>query len=223
MATIHAPTATLAPDPAARARLTTLAVIAPIGPLAVAGLRAVLPYRTTDDSPGIVAGVAAHPGAEDMVLWLGLLASLTLVLGVVVVSRVAIRGAPVLGTVGAALALLGYGALPVGPAATDLATLAGMRAGIGPAATVGLVREMAAHPSVAVATGLFVLGHVVGTVLLGIALWTMVPRWAALALIVSQPMHLVFAVIVPNGWLDAAGWTLTAIGFAAAGIRSRTL
>jgi len=30
-----------------------------------------------------------------------------------------------------------------------------------------------------------------------------VPAWAALALIVSQPLHLIFAVVVPNGLLDA--------------------
>ncbi len=30
----------------------------------------------------------------------------------------------------------------------------------------------------------------------------MVPVWAAVALIVSQPLHFVFAVVVPNGLLD---------------------
>ncbi len=46
----------------------------------------------------------------------------------------------------------------------------------------------------------------------------MIPKWAATALILSQPLHLVFAVIVPNHALDAIAWTLTGIGFAAAAL-----
>ncbi|HVK24005.1 MAG TPA: hypothetical protein VM677_21845 [Actinokineospora sp.] len=207
----------------ARFGLTALAVIAPIGPLAVAGIRALLPYQTTDDAAGIVAGVAADPGAQDTVVMLGVVASLTLIVGVLVVSMAAIRTAPILGTVGAVLAFLGFASVSTGPAAIDLAALAAVRTGIGDPAAARLVEEMAAHPGTAVATGLFVFGHIVGTVLLGIALWRMVPRWAAVALIVSQPLHLVFAVIMPNGWLDAAAWTLTAIGFAAAGVAFRRM
>ncbi|MGH3983449.1 MAG: hypothetical protein ACRDST_12380 [Pseudonocardiaceae bacterium] len=79
------------------------------------------------------------------------------------------------------------------------------------------------HLTAGIAIGLFVLGHIVRTVLLGIALWRMVPRWATLALIVSQPLHLVFAVVVPNGLLDAAAWSLTAVGFAATAVRYRNM
>lgn len=123
-----------------------------------------------------------------------------------------------LGTVGAVLAFLGYASLLAGPGATDAATLAGPQAGIDNETTARIVEQMVAHPMVGIATGLFVLGHIVGTVLLGIALWRTVPRWAVLALIVSQPLHLVFAVVVPNGLLDAVAWSLTAVGFAAAGL-----
>lgn len=216
-----APAAATVADRGARFRLTALAVIAPIGPLAIAGIRALLPYQTTDDTAGIVAKVAANPGAQSAVLWLSFLASLTLVVGVFVLARVAVRSAPVLGTVGAVLAFLGYVSLSAGPAATDAATLAGPQAGIDNATTVRIIEQMAAHPTAGIAIGLFVLGHIVGTVLLGLALWRTVPRWAALALIVSQPLHLVFAVVVPNSLLDAAAWSLTAVGFAAAGLHLR--
>ena len=67
-----------------------------------------------------------------------------------------------------------------------------------------------------VAAIVFVAGHILGGILLGIALWRAIPRWAALALVVSQPLHLFFAVVVPNHWADAAAWSLTGIGFAAA-------
>jgi len=203
-----------------RLRCIALAVIAPIGPLAIAGIRAVLPYLTADDNAGIAADVAANQAAQSTVLWLGLLASLTLMVGVLVVSAMAVRGAPVLGTIGAVLAVAGYSSLFFGVLPSDAAALAAAQAGVDDATTAQILDGIAAHPSNAIALMLFVLGHILGTVLLGIALWKgrMVPAWAALVLIVSQPLHLVFAVVVSNGLLDAGAWSLTAIGFAAAGL-----
>jgi multisubunit Na+/H+ antiporter MnhB subunit len=58
-------------------------------------------------------------------------------------------------------------------------------------------------------------------VLLGIALLRAraVPRWVAIALMVSQPMHLVSAVILPSRLLDVTlGWGLTTIAFAAVAV-----
>jgi hypothetical protein len=62
---------------------------------------------------------------------------------------------------------------------------------------------------------LFVLGHIVGMVLLGSALWGLIPRWAAVAIMVSQPLHFVAFVILGSQPLDALAWGLTAVGFAA--------
>jgi hypothetical protein len=64
----------------------------------------------------------------------------------------------------------------------------------------------------------FVLGHILGMILIGAALLRgrAIPPWAAWALIISQPLHLVFAVIVPVPALHAGSWILTTIGFAAA-------
>jgi hypothetical protein len=42
-----------------------------------------------------------------------------------------------------------------------------------------------------------------------------VPLWAGVAIAVSQPFHLVSAVIVPSRLMDLTlGWGLTTIGFA---------
>ncbi len=206
-------------DGGRRLRLTALAVIAPIGPLAIAGIRAVLPYKTAEDNAGIVADVAANQSAQSTVLWLSFIASLTLVIGVLVVSSMAVRGAPVLGTIGAVLAVTGYSSLFFGVLPSDAAALAAAETGVDNATTTQILDQMAAHPSTAIALMLFVIGHILGTVLLGVALWKgrLVPAWAALVLIVSQPLHLIFAVVVSNGLLDAAAWSLTAVGFAAAG------
>jgi len=73
-------------------------------------------------------------------------------------------------------------------------------------------------PQSAVLGGVFVLGHLVGTVILGVALWrSHTVHWSfAAALTISQPIHLVSAM-TGNHPLDLVGWGLTAIGFGAAG------
>ena len=73
---------------------------------------------------------------------------------------------------------------------------------------------------VGIATALFVVGHVLGTVLLGLAMLRSgcVPAWAAVITTISQPLHFVAAVIVPNHTLDGAAWGLNAVGFAVAAL-----
>lgn len=193
-------------------RLRTAVLIAPVGPLAVAALRGVLPYSTDDDPLTVATAAAAHPGAQTAVLWLCYLALLTLPLGVLVVGQVAVAARPVLGTIAAVLAWVGFTSL-FWVTASDQLVLAAPRAGVPPGTVAALADALDANPTAVVASLVFVAGHILGAVLLGIALWRVVPRWGAVALIVSQPLHLVFAVIVPNHLLDALAWCLTALGF----------
>jgi hypothetical protein len=200
-------------------------LVAAIGPLSIAALRGLLPYDTVDDSGAIVEKVAAHPGAENAVLWLSALALLTMPLALLVVSRIAVQTRPRLGTAAAVIAWLGFANLAflVTP---DQAALAGHEAGLPTATTADLLSVIDQNPVASAATTLFVIGHILGVVLLGVALWRVIPPWAAIAMIVSQPLHFVVAVIVPNHPLDVLAWVLTAVGFtaaAAAGLsRSRT-
>jgi hypothetical protein len=200
-------------------------LVAAIGPLSIAALRGLLPYDTVDDSGAIVEKVAAHPGAENAVLWLSAVALLTMPLALLVVSRIAVQTRPRLGTAAAVIAWLGFANLAflVTP---DQAALAGHDAGLPTATTADLLSVIDQNPVASAATTLFVIGHILGVVLLGVALWRVIPPWAAIAMIVSQPLHFVVAVIVPNHPLDVLAWVLTAVGFAAAAAaglsRSRT-
>jgi len=198
-----------------------LVALAVAGPVAIAALRGVLPYSTADDPATVVARIAAAPGAQSAVLWLSYLALLTLPLGLLIVTRVAVAARRVLGLVGGTIAWLGYLSLFF-MVATDQIPLAGPAAGLTSAQTLAVTDAVAAHPTQAVALALFVAGHILGTVLLGIALWRAVPWWAALALAVSQPLHLVFAVVLPVPALDVAAWLLTAVGFGVAASRRLT-
>jgi hypothetical protein len=190
------------------------AVLLPVGPAAVAVLRFVLPYTTADSSADAVRLVAAHQTAQSAVVWLGLLACLTLVPGAVYAGRVVGRRAPRLAAVATVLLVTGYISLAwltVG----DAYLLFGVRHHLSQDVLTGMYGGV--HPAAAVADVLFVAGHVLGTILLGVGMLRgrVVPRWAAVATVVAQPVHFVAAVIVGSHALDLVGWGLNAVGFAA--------
>lgn len=46
-------------------------------------------------------------------------------------------------------------------------------------------------------------------------LWRIIPVWASIALIVSQPLHFIAYVVLQVQLLDGLAWGLTALGFTA--------
>lgn len=208
-------TATLAPPRTERIPLTTwgVALLLPVGPAAIAVLRLVLPYFKASDTPGMVDAVQAQPEQQSAVLWLAYIGVLTLVPGLIAAAGIAKAGAPRLTTWAVALAVPGYLSLGMFVGADHLlwgATTAGLTAD----QAVAVVA--AGHPVIDVALGVFVLGHVIGTVLLGLALLRSgrIPAWAAWAIAVSQPLHFVALVVFGSPQLDFFAWSLTAVGMA---------
>ena len=218
--TVSDPTPTRTPPRLALDRWA-LAVLLPIGPLAIAVIRAILPYYTTDSNTAAAAAVAAHQSKETAVLWLTFIASLTMVPAVIAVGLIARRRSPWIGTIALLLSVAGFMSL-FGPSVTasDYVSLGAAKVGMAPATAGGLIDAISALPPVSVAGTVFVVGHVLGVVLLGIALWRgrVIAPWAALLLTISQLLHLTFAVFVPSHLLDGVSWGLTALGFAAVGI-----
>jgi len=192
-----------------------LLILLPAGPLAVGALRYLLPYSTGDDAPAMVGAIAAQPGRESAVLWLGLVAVLTLVPGVLAVSSLA--GPTRLTKVALTMVVLGYLSLG-GLLAPDLLVWSGVSAGVDQATLARILT--AAHPTILISQIVFVVGHVIGTVLLGLALLRSgrIPSWAAWALTISQPLHFVAAVIVGSPELDLLAWSLTALGMGVAAL-----
>ena len=198
------------------------AVLLPIGPAAVAVLRFILPYTTADSSDVAVRMVALHQGAQSVVVWLGFLACLTLVPGVIFAGRVVGRGAPRLAAAATILLVLGYISLAwltVG----DAFLLYGVRHHLPQQVLVGMYDGV--HPAATLAEVLFVIGHVGGTVLLGIGMLRgrVAPLWAAVATIAAQPIHFLAAVIIGSHALDLVGWGLNTAGFAALSLVILTL
>ncbi|HZG89371.1 MAG TPA: hypothetical protein VEZ42_04070 [Pseudonocardia sp.] len=219
-ATAHSRPTAAAP-PTGRALRVALAVAAPIAPLAVGLSRIIAPYGSAGDGSAVLDAVAASPGAVDAMLWLRLPIALLLVPGVLAAGLAALPGAPRLATAALLVAVPGWSAALVMPDTDGLAR-ALVDTGTDRAVAVRLFDAVAAmeHPAVGVAVLLFVLGHIVGTVLLGLALWRSraVPAWAGIVLAVSQPLHFVAFVVLANVPLDAAAYAMTAVGFGAAGL-----
>jgi hypothetical protein len=215
-----APTATaVRPPRPGPIRRIGLAAVVVLGPLSITILSANPVYDSIDDSTAIATKVAQHQTAQTVSLWLALIAAVTLVPGVIAIGLLAARRAPRLGTWGMAVAVTGFSfvsALMV----IDFTAVAGARSGIGLGATTRLLDELNASPPLTLAIIAFVAGHVIGVILLGVALLKgrAIPPWAAWALIISAPLHIVFAVVVPSNILDAVGWALTTVGFAAAAV-----
>jgi hypothetical protein len=151
--------------------------------------------------------------------WLTLLALLTLIPGVIAVGLLARRAAPRLGTIGLVLAFAGFMSLFWSlMAGSDNIALGAARIGQSPALTGKLLDSIGAIPPVGFASDLFVAGHVLGLILIGIALWRgrAMPAWAAAAIAVSQVLHVIFAIVVPVHAVDGLAWCLAAVGFAVA-------
>ena len=190
-----------------------VALLLPIGPAAIAVLRLLLPYYTESDSAGMVAAVDAHPGRQSAVLWLAYIGILTLVPGLFAAARVCRDASPRLTTWALALSVPGYLSLGMLVGADHLLWSAS-DAGLSRADAVAVVD--AGHPSIDVAIGVFVLGHVIGTALLGLALLRSgrIPAWAGWAIAVSQPLHFIATVILGSPQVDFVAWSLTALGMA---------
>lgn len=193
-----------------------LAVLIPLGPLGVAATRAVMPYWTDDDPATMVARTAAEPGRAEAMTWIWFVTFPALLLGALAVGYVARRGAPRLATAGALLTFTSF-VMAGSFGGTDLTTHVMAREGLDQSTIVTVVEAVLGHPSVSVGTAVFVIGHIVGMILLGVAVARarVVSIWVGAIIAVSQPIHLVAAVIVPSRALDVfAGWGLTFVGFA---------
>lgn len=182
------------------------AVLMPIGPAAVAVLRFIYPYGPVGDES------ARDPAVYQVILWLSLVAVFTLVPGVYAAVRLVRRYSPRLTAWVAGLlipAYLSLGALGL----TDAVGLVGDRTGLDPKTTNALADQLGALPTVNIYFAAFILGHIVGTVLLGILCFRarLMPRGIAVLLAVSQPLHLT-ADLLQNHWLDLFAWGLTAVG-----------
>lgn len=215
---IDAPTGTARRRDVRTLRRIAAAIVLPVPALAIATQPLYRPaYGEIETGPALDA-IAARPGAQQVFVWTGALALLTLVPAFLAAARLARRRRPALAMAAAGVNTAAYLGAGLGFGTLDLLNEIAARPGQDRAALTGYLDAVAGHGVFGVGIGLFVIGHIAGAVLLGAALWGTVPRWASVALIVSQPLHFVAFVLVQNRILDAFSWGLTALGLAACAV-----
>jgi hypothetical protein len=214
--------ASAAGSPDSDARTVWRVLLAVAGPplaLYVAIARFLLPYDMSDTPEMIFDNLVAHPDFSMISMWIGVVLAPTCIAGVVAVGWLSRRRVPLLTTIGLILAVVGFTCLAVGNTFGELSTaLVASHPEFDRATAYALGAGLELGPVSNLTGTLFVFGHLIGTIILGLALWRShtVPSWAAIVLAVSQPIHLA-SVMLGNRPLDLIGWGGTALGFAAAG------
>lgn len=182
------------------------AVLMPLGPAAAAVIRYVIPGEP------VGASVTAAPDAQRLVLVMGAIITFTMVPGALAALRLMRRRAPRLVLWTGAFLVPGYLAM-LTASGMDLATMAAYDAGFSPAGIDRINAAVWAQPTMMVFGGVFVIGHIVGTVLLGATMiasrTTAIPIGIAMA--VSQPLHFVALVVLASRELDLLAWGTTAV------------
>lgn len=213
------PTATVPADPPRDLRRTwrrTAAAALVLGPLGVTAIRAVMPYWTDDTPAEMVAGFAADPGAAATMNWLSLAVTPFLLLSALAMGFVARRRAPVIATWGAVVLFGAYG-LGSAVSAPDVLVAALVGRGDDQASIAATAALLMDHPPMLAGALSFVVGHLVGMVLVAVAVVRagVVAWWVGVLIAVAQPVHVVSAVVVPNRLLDVVlGWGATTVGYA---------
>lgn len=190
------------------------AVLMPIGPAVVAVLRLV-----AQDDTHLGERIAA---SQESQFWFGLagwLVLFTLVPGAYAAVHLARRRRPVLAAWTGAFLIPGYLGMTA-LIAPEAAAHAGLAIGLSPQVASELAAAAYGAPGVAVPVLVFVLGHIVGVVLLGVLAIRarLLPVAFGVALAASQVVHLI-ATILGLSWLDFIGWGTTAVGMGLLGWR----
>ena len=191
------------------------AAVLVLGPLGLVG-SSLFQVASDDDSvPASLAKIAAHPSGERAVILCNLLATLMLP-AMLYLMRVAKPRAPRLALAGGALSFAAWLAGVYCVGASDLLYYHAAQLP-DRASAISLVHGVTTDAVFVIPEIGFVVGHILGLLLLGIALWRSraVPRWAAVlvgvASVVQIPVH-------DSGPGSAIAYGLLLIGMAAGAV-----
>lgn len=193
------------------------AIILPIPPTCVAIGRL---FQTDDsDTRRTLDLIAANPDRQFTFALLGFIGLLTVVPAFLAAAGLSRRRRPVLTTIALTVNLVGYlGAFAV--AAIDNLYLIGalLPADQRDVAAI-VIDKMWSSGIPGVSTNLFVLGHVLGAILMGLALRGSIATIGWLAMLLTTPMHVLAFVVLQMPALDLAAWLLMTLAFVCCAVK----
>lgn len=185
-----------------------------LGPLAVGVVRATV--ASGQDSKALIAAVMAHPDMARVELTAGVVATLFLPFAIVGLTRLVMRRAPVLAMLGGSLALVGWVMVPA-LMVLDAMPYEMAQSGANSPPFVAFLDQVNGNFAVTLLFSVFIVGHELGTLLLGIGLARarVVPLWAAAAVVIGIVLHPV-SVVLDIRLMDILAFALIVAGCAAA-------
>ncbi|QBD82971.1 hypothetical protein EPA93_46225 [Ktedonosporobacter rubrisoli] len=190
--------------------LTAISMV--LAPLAVGIVRATVPLASSSDGQSAITAAAANLSLAFVELVAGVVASLLLPFAIMGLTRLVMRRAPILALLGGGLALVGWAQIP-SLMTSDAVTYEMARMGANSAQFATLWGQFNGNIAVSVLFFVFLIGHELGTLLLGIGLARarVVPLWAAVFVIIGIVLHPV-SVAVDSRLIDILAYGLVTVG-----------
>ncbi len=194
--------------------VTALSIV--LAPLAVGIVRATVPLASSPDGKAAIAAAAANLDMVRVELAAGVVASLFLPFAIVGLTRLVWRRAPVLALLGGVLALVGWAMVPA-LVTNDAVAYEMARLGSNSTQFAALWEQLNGNFAVGMLVSVFVIGHELGTLLLGIGLARarVVPLWAAALVVIGIILHPV-SIGIGSRPVDILAYALVTAGCVAA-------
>jgi hypothetical protein len=191
-------------------RIAALVLLVPATSVGIGRL-----FQTNDENTReALDAIAANPDRQFVFNLLGYLGIVTVVPAFLAAARLCRRRRPVMTTIALGVNLVAYlGAWAMG--AVDNLYLIGAELPVEQRDTAAvIIDKMWSSGLAGVSTGLFVLGHVLGAILMAFALRGSIPTVGWLAMLLTTPAHVVAFVVLQQPVVDMAAWFLMTVSFA---------
>ncbi len=177
-------------------------------------------FQTDDsDTRRTLDLIAANPDRQFTFALLGFLGLLCVVPAFLAAARLSRRRRPVLTTVALAVNLVGYLGAFAMPAIDNLYLIGASLPPEQRDAAAVVIDKMWSSGIPGLSTNLFVLGHILGAILMGLALRGSIPTVGWLAMLLTTPVHVLSFVVLQMPALDMAAWLLMTLSFACCAVR----
>ena len=172
-------------------------------------------FQTDDsDTRRTLDLIAANPDRQFTFALLGFLGLLCVVPAFLAAARLSRRRRPVLTTIALAVNLIAYLGAFAMPAIDNLYLIGASLPSDQRDAAAMVIDKMWSSGIPGVSTTLFVLGHILGAILMGLALRGSIPTVGWLAMLLTTPVHVLAFVVLQMPALDMAAWLLMTLAFA---------
>jgi hypothetical protein len=187
-----------------------------IAPVSVAVIRVLIPYSSSPS--GALAASLANANLYPVLAVAEVIVAFTMGFAMLGLGRLIQGRTPLLALIGTPIAVLSWilGGGVLGTLDSVTYEMAQLTAA-GPI-TATILDRINANPEIGIFFGVFISGHLLGTLLLGVGLLVSrrVPAWAGLAVIAGDVLHPIAFVLLQSHALDGLSYLVMAIGMAMA-------